>query len=257
MDQNDAGIFGERIKGQFAARAEDFEVSANWVCDARLIRAHVEAAGPPGGEALDLCCGTGQVGRALKAAGWAVKGLDLCGEMAAVSSRYFPVSTGAAEAMPFASGNFQLVVCRQSFQFLNVPKVLAEIARVLVPGGTFILSLTVPFCGEDAGWLSKIHHVKQPLLLEFYTAQELVEVLNRAGFSVVATQEFRVRESVTQWMRCAPELNAGVRAQVVDLVKNAPAVYKSWHDVQVTDGDVLEDWNWVVLKTVFHPQDKG
>ncbi|MFH0984452.1 MAG: class I SAM-dependent methyltransferase [Candidatus Omnitrophota bacterium] len=238
----------KKLKDQFSVRSSDFDISANWISNPALIRAHVDLAGKPSGKALDLCCGTGQIGRAMKAVGWDVRGLDICADMVRVASGYFSVSEGRAEKLPFESAAFGLVVCRQAFQFLNVKEVLAEIARVLAPGGIFVVSLTVPFSDEDAAWLAEIHRMKQALLLKFYTAEALAGELTEAGFRVQETKTLKVRESITKWMDHAPELSLEVRRKVIAAVAGAPAAYKKWHYVEETHGEVFEDWHWVVLR---------
>ncbi|MFH1655280.1 MAG: class I SAM-dependent methyltransferase [Candidatus Omnitrophota bacterium] len=240
-----------KLKKQFDLRCAEFDLSANWITDKELIRSHTALAGSPCGKALDLCCGTGQIGRALKSQGWDVLGLDISDGMIGISSQYFPVSKCAAEEMPFPSHCFHLVVCRQTFQFLNARKVLSEVARVLAPQGAFILSLTVPFSDKDRDWLYKIHRAKQPLLLKFYTPLNLMEELRQANFLIEETRVLRVRESVTRWMQHAPELNHKVRDKVTSMVKNAPADYKKIHNVEITGTEVLEDWNWVIFKASF------
>ncbi|MBU0547954.1 MAG: class I SAM-dependent methyltransferase [Candidatus Omnitrophica bacterium] len=240
-----------KLKKQFDLRCAEFDLSANWITNKELIRSHIDLAGPSCGRALDLCCGTGQIGRALKSQGWDVYGLDISDGMARMSSRYFPVSKCAAERMPFSSHYFHLVVCRQTFQFLNAQKVLSEVARVLAPQGVFILSLTVPFSDKDYDWLYKIHRVKQPLLLKFYTALNLMDELRRKNFLIEETRILKVRESVTRWMQHAPELNHKIRDKVILMVKNAPADYKKIHNVEITGKEVLEDWNWVIFKASF------
>jgi SAM-dependent methyltransferase len=42
-----------------------------------------------------------------------------------------------AEALPFAPRSFDLVMARVSLEYTNIPLVLAEVARVLKPGGRF------------------------------------------------------------------------------------------------------------------------
>ncbi len=242
---------GVNLKKQFDIRSGDFDISANWITDKELLRTHTMLAGKPTGEALDLCCGTGQNGRALKAQGWNVTGVDISDNMLKIASQYFPVFNGAAEKLPFEDGRFNLVVCRQTFQFLNVHETLCEIARVLVPQGSFILSLTVPFSAEDKDWLQEIHRVKQPLLLKFYTAEDLINELTKANFSIVEKRMVTVRESITQWMQYAPELGQDVKDKVLSMVKDAPLAYKKWHRCEVVQGQVMEDWNWVVLKATF------
>ena len=243
--------FGGSLKKQFEVRCRDFDVSANWITDKQLLRVEMDLAGEPSGEALDLCCGTGQNGRALKARGWSVKGVDICDHMVETASQYFPVSVGAAEKIPFKDNSFGLVVCRQTFQFLNVKEALSEIARVLAPGGRFILSQTVPFSEVDKDWLYEIHRVKQALLLTFYTVQGLIDELTNAKFIVEERRSLTVRESITQWMRYAPELSRDVKDKVLSMIKDAPADYKKLHRCEVVNGEVFEDWHWVVLKASF------
>lgn len=240
-----------KLKEQFAIRCAEFDISANWITNKELIGAHTDLAGKPKGKTLDLCCGTGQIGRRLKEIGWDVQGLDICDQMVEISQQFFPVSQGKAEKMPFEPNSFNLAVCRQAFQFLNVKEVLSEIARVLVSRGVFILSLTVPFSDEDQAWLYEIHRIKQPLLLKFYTAQDLSEELKKAGFLIEETKNLKVRESVVNWMKYAPELSSQTKEKVIAAIKNSPPVYKKLHNVQATSNEVFEDWNWVVLRASF------
>jgi len=242
--------FESRVREQFSVRSAKFDASTNWVTDEKLIRAHIDLAGDASGEALDLCCGTGQIGRALKAKGWNVKGLDVCLDMIEISSHYFSVTQGKAEKMPFESNRFNLVVCRQAFHFLDIKDTLSEINRVLVQQGIFIASLTTPFSDVDKDWLYEIHRTKQPLLLKFYTAQDLIQELKAKDFLIQEIRTLVVRESINRWMDYAPELNQEVREKVLSMVQNAPLAYKKLHHVQIVDGEIFEDWNWIVLKTV-------
>ncbi len=250
--KDEASGLADKLKKQFAIRSREFDISANWVKDEKLISAHADLAGKPVGKALDLCCGTGQIGRALKQNGWDVRGLDICRDMLLASARYFPGLEGVAEMLPFKSGSFHLVACRQTFQFLNINKVLSEVARILAPQGVFILSLTVPFSDIDKNWLYEIHRLKQPLLLKFYTTQDLIRELEGTGFLIKESRTLTVRESINRWMNYAPELDLKIREKVISMIKHAPAAYKKIHRVEVVNGEVFEDWNWAILKTTLH-----
>ncbi|MFA5005171.1 MAG: class I SAM-dependent methyltransferase [Candidatus Omnitrophota bacterium] len=239
-----------KLKIQFAARSAEFDLSAKWITDPGLISAHTELAGKPQGKALDLCCGTGRIGRALKENGWNVRGLDICAEMARISSQHFCVLQAKAEKIPFADNSFHLVTCRQTFQFLNAAEALSEIRRVLVPGGNLILSLTVPFSDMDKAWLYEIHRIKQALLLKFYTADELQAALSVSGFGLLESRSLQVRESITKWMRYAPELPTEIKEKVITAIKDAPESYKKLHHVEEKGSQLMEEWNWVVLKAV-------
>lgn len=99
---------------------------------------------------LDLACGTGSFLREVKA-NWPrlrVTGLDLSPHYLAVARRALAAwsrtrfQEGAAEAMPFADGEFDIVTCIYLFHELppRVRRAVAgEIRRVLRPGGTVIL----------------------------------------------------------------------------------------------------------------------
>jgi hypothetical protein len=120
----------------------------------------------------------------------------------------------------------------------------------LTPRGIFVLSLTVPFGDEDKEWLKEVHRVKQPLLKQFLTEQDLKQELKNAGFVVETMRQLQVQESINRWMGHAPELGQEVQKKVIDMVAKAPAAYRKLHRVKVIGTEVLEDWHWVVLKAV-------
>ena len=238
-----------KVIDQFSTRAETYSASANWIADQSLIRAHIEAAeSKRGGSVLEVCCGTGMVGRNFRADGWQINGIDLTRGMAEEANRYFPCICTPAESIPFLDGSFDVVVLRQAYFLLeDGQKVLAEVNRVLKADGIFILSQTVPFSVEDKTWLEHIHRTKQFQLKEFFTADTLAGELERQYFTVSATRSLTVRENISRWMAAAPELSAEKQAEVCSLIADAPEPYRSIHKVEVVGSEVFEDWNWVIF----------
>ena len=54
------------------------------------------------------------------------------------------------ELLPFADGSFDLVLCTQAFYFVDDPRrAVAEVARVLRPGGHALLTLPVVYPGTE------------------------------------------------------------------------------------------------------------
>lgn len=241
-----------KIIDQFSKRAGTYSASANWIGDSALIQAHIDAASlKPFGTLLEICCGTGMVGRNLKAAGWQVCGVDLTRGMAEEANQHFPCICSPAENIPYLDKSFDVVVLRQAYFLLDDgQKVLAEAARVLKPDGIFILSQTVPFSAEDAPWLEHIHRYKQAQLRQFFTESCLKEELERNYFQVAATTHLSVRENITRWMAAAPELSPEKQAEVCRMVAEAPQPYKSIHKTELVNGEVFEEWNWVIFTAV-------
>lgn len=238
----------EKVQQQFATRAKTYNESANWITSTDLINAHLDLAGPPKGKGVELCCGTGVCGKALTKAGWMMTGVDITWEMLEVAKDGFNVIQGNVEAIPFENNFFDLAVLRQALFLFDSLTGLKEIRRVLKKGGTFVISQTVPFSEIDEPWLKHIHQSKQHQLLNFFTAADIERMLFAAGFMVTEMKTLRVRESITHWMNCAPELTVEKRKEICDLVANAPIEYKNLRNVEVVNGEIFEDWNWVVFK---------
>ena len=100
---------------------------------------HLARPGPVAA-ALDIGCGAGMSTAALASLAVRTVGLEPQREMLAHSARVAPTArfcVGRAEALPFAPGAFELVTSAGALNYADVPRSLAEIARVLSPQGLF------------------------------------------------------------------------------------------------------------------------
>src|ERR1700758_5378483 len=97
---------------------------------------------------LDLGCGPG-----LGLASWGVgpsdevTGLDIDENSLATGRLRFPDRTGllgAGEKLPFEAKHFDRVISSVALPYMNIQEALAEIHRVLIPGGAASLSLHLP-----------------------------------------------------------------------------------------------------------------
>jgi len=139
------------------------------------------------GRLLDAGCGTG---------GFLAKARDLRPDLACVGLEFDPsaavraaeksgamVKQGSVNALPFENAEFDIVVsadvlCHQS---VDPPTALAEMRRVLKPGGTIILNMPA------FQWMYSAHDVHVHTR-ERVTAQRLRQWLEEAGFTDVGTQ---------------------------------------------------------------------
>lgn len=153
---------------------------------------------PPGTRRLlDVACGTGIVTRRLAAArpGTRVTGADLTYGMARMAAVRLPGAVVLADsrALPFPDGAFDAVTSVWLLHLLDRPEdvraVVAECARVLGPGGTWVTTVDKA-AAHDVG--SDIDAVLDPRprrpapdaapLVESYAAAHLLHPVGQAGF---------------------------------------------------------------------------
>ncbi len=110
-----------------------------------------------GDRVLDLGCGTGELTRALAAAGLRAAGCDISTQMLLRAPRDRDGCTGWVQLepgwrrLPFASAAFDVVVASSVFEYVAEPAaVLRECGRVLRPGGVALY--TVPDLRHPVRW---------------------------------------------------------------------------------------------------------
>lgn len=98
----------------------------------------------PTGRALDAACGTGRHAAHLVAAGWDVVGVDATTAMLDRARAKVPdarFEAGDLTALPLDDAAFDLVVCSLALtHVVDLAGAVAEMARVVRPGGTVVLS---------------------------------------------------------------------------------------------------------------------
>lgn len=136
------------VQQQFGAHAAAYATSAVHAKGASLGRL-VELVRPQGDwQALDIATGAGHTAAAFAPHVAHVTASDVTNEMleetrklaAAKGLANLETATADAETLPFEDARFDLVTCRiAAHHFPDVPRFVAEVKRVLKPGGTFAL----------------------------------------------------------------------------------------------------------------------
>lgn len=144
------------------------------------------------GVVCDLGCGPGQVARYLQERGVEVMGLDAAAGMITLARQLNP-------AIPFVQGNMLALDVPDSawagiaafYSLIHIhradmPQVLAELKRVLQPGGVMLLSFHI---GDEMIHLDEWW--EKPVNLDFYFFQpaEMADFLTQAGFALEETIE--------------------------------------------------------------------
>ena len=93
----------------------------------------------PGDVVIDLACGTGDLCEASLARGARVVGVDFARQMlhgARLRNHAVSLVQGDGAALPFGTASASVLTCGFALRnFVSLPDVLAEMARVLTPGG--------------------------------------------------------------------------------------------------------------------------
>jgi len=113
---------------------------------------------PAGARVLDLAAGTGKLTRALVNEGFdvvAVEPLPSLREVLATNVGAERVYEGVAEAIPLPDGSVYAVTVADAFHWFDHAAALAEIGRVLRPGGGLAVLSTVPDWG-GASWAHEV-----------------------------------------------------------------------------------------------------
>lgn len=141
---------------------------------------------------LDVGCGAGQLLDEMTRVGYQAHGTDIAFGMAGTSrsSRGTPLVQSSADALPYASKHFALVTALGLIEYVPEPeRALRDMARVLIPGGTLIVTAPNPlrmgYLVDPVGVVATV--LKPPkggYRRRYWTPRKLRREVESAGFKV-------------------------------------------------------------------------
>jgi SAM-dependent methyltransferase len=111
-------------------------------------------------DVVDLGAGTGKLTATLAALGHRVVAIEPLAEMREqLEARLLgvPCHGGSAESMPLPNASADVVTVAQAFHWFDHGPALAEIARVLRPGGTLAIAWNIR--DERVGWVAQLSEI--------------------------------------------------------------------------------------------------
>jgi ubiquinone/menaquinone biosynthesis C-methylase UbiE len=210
-----------------------------------------ETLGPQTGRAIcDVACGAGHLALSFAAEEPArLVGVDPAPNMlesfralAAERSAAVEAVRSTAEELPFPDASFDLVVSRLApHHFPDLPRAVAEMARLLRPGGRLAV---IDLEGHEDPEIDALNHelemLHDPTHVRSHTLAEWVDVLQGAGLNVPVARggqaESRTGVPVKRWCEIA---SSGARAEraIRARLAEAPAAHRAALGIREKDGE--------------------
>lgn len=148
----------------------------------------------PGRRTLDLACGEGRLSRLLRSLGHTVVGADASPSMVRLAAAHgdrAPAVLADGGMLPFADEAFDLVVAYMCLHdFDEMPRAVAEIARVLQPSGRLCLAIPHPI--NSAGLFpSKDPDAPFVISGSYLEASRTRDTIQRGGIQLTFHSEHR------------------------------------------------------------------
>lgn len=200
----------ERVRGFFTAHAGNYARDPGQKAGPDLLRLLEVLETRSNDRALDVGTAAGNTAAALAPRVASVVGLDLTPRMreeflrvleaaGAANARF---ETGDVEALPFPDGSFDLVTCRRAMHhFPDPPRALAEMARVLRPGGRAgFADMAAPEDPAGAALFNDLERARDPSHARALSPSEWRSLVAKAGLVVLTLDVLPDRMPWRKWI---------------------------------------------------------
>ena len=244
---DDNGLRSE-VRKRFGARSSDYRTSAVHAGGADLDRLIALVAPTAADRALDIATGAGHVALALARAGANVTACDLTPGMLKEAGGNLAANGVTAELvladaldLPFAGTSFDIVTARMApHHFLDPAAFVAEVARVLRPGGRFGLEDQVaPGHTAAATTINQFEKLRDPSHHRQLPVADWESLIAAAGLAVRHAEVFD-KQVEFDWWTSIQNASEEIRHTISALLANGPAEARDWYKPRFRTSGLVE-----------------
>ncbi|WP_144111631.1 class I SAM-dependent methyltransferase [Paraburkholderia sp. BCC1886] len=231
----------DQVADAFGSTAAAYLTSPTHASGADLRTLAESIATTPDARVLDMGCGAGHASFAVAPHAREVVAYDIAAPMLATVDgaarerglANIRTQQGAAETLPFDDASFDWVISRMSaHHWHDVPLALAEVRRVLKPGGKVLF---IDIAGIDHPLLDThiqaIEILRDGSHIRDYRADEWLTLFEAAGFQASIRERWRIDIEFASWV--ARMRTPAVRVDAIrSLWAGSPDEVRQYFDVQ-------------------------
>jgi ubiquinone/menaquinone biosynthesis C-methylase UbiE len=243
---NDAPLVYEivphtEVVEHFTARAQHYDRSSRWCADPAMMEWLLQLCAPTGNERmLDVACGTGLVARAFRQHVKTVIGVDPTPAMASYALPWLDdFFAGVAEQLPFVEEEFDITVCRQGLQFMQIDAAVSEMVRVTRTGGKVALVNLCAYGDGDESEYFEILRLRNPARKNFFLPNDLKRVLTEAGCGSVQLLQRHIDENVELWAD-NKAISSDRCKRIREMYEAASPRFRELHQLRYEQGHVID-----------------
>ena len=244
------------VQSQFGRQAEWYTISRRHEQSPGLEILKRLAAPAAGDRVLDVATGTGFTAFAMAERARSVVAVDFTDGMVRRArglrdERQLTNVTfclGDAEALPFRTGVFDLVVCRYaSHHFPNVAHAIDEMVRVVRPGGRVVVEdTTAPEHPALDQLMNRWEVMRDRSHVRNVPPSELAALFAAAGLDVSAVERTAIPQHFNEWARRGGMGEADTAALRGEFVTASPEA-RAEFEIRSEDGDLAFSWGEAVV----------
>jgi ubiquinone/menaquinone biosynthesis C-methylase UbiE len=236
-----------KVREQYASVGDAYVRSVGHATGNDLQRMVDVAAPQPTVTLLDIATGGGHVAKAFAPFVSKVIASDLTPEILTHAETFlresgidnFEILVADAEDVPLPDASVELVTCRIApHHFPNPDRFVNEAARVLRPGGRFVLIDSTVEEGEAGTFFNRFEKLRDPSHVRSLTIDEWQTLIAASGLTVTLTETFPKRHDFFDWTSRS-RMSDSARNELEQMLLSAQAPIRFAHNVEIESGHVV------------------